>query len=51
MPISKTRNDTFKGRFIDTGIHWRPRLLHHPLRASRRLLFKQASLEEIVTAA
>ena len=51
MPISKTRNDTFKGRFIDMGIHRRPRLLDHPLRASRRRLFKQASLEEIVTAA
>lgn len=51
MPISKTRNDAFKGWFIDTGIHRRPRLLDHPLRASRRRLFKQASLEEIVTAA
>lgn len=43
MPISKMRNDTFKGRFIDTGMHQRPRLLDCPPQAAQRLLFKQAS--------
>ena len=43
MPISKMRNDTFKGWFIDTGIHQRPKLIDRPLWVSRRLLFKQTS--------
>lgn len=37
------RNDTFKGWFIDTGIHQKPKLIDRPLWASRRLLFKQTS--------
>lgn len=43
MPISKMRNNTFKGRFINTGMHQRPRLLDRPLQAARRLLLKQTS--------